>query len=505
MLKNSKFFQKYFIYPDKLRLEKLLLSRNKLLLNYQYKKISEKTKNDEKKELNIFKNDEKNQKSSNTILPSNNLVNNSTLYDEQKIQNLLNSPIGNFIKQGEIPDLIKYKVFEDSFTPTVEKLSKEIPEIENLLELRDYINKIIDEDKQHEALQKHGLIILQNKLDPFFKYKIDNHNFRKYHDREYEVDIEHEQTKDLYEKQRVVDSYVEENKEKLNELVGYYENFFKITKFNKHSYLIYQNNYLKSMNKIKMILIKNLFSVGVLSAGLCMINPYMMLLLTPEYLGLLSAFYFVSKVVDNIILSETKRTIILRTYNFLGFRKEYKVRYRIIANLFYVGQISNKVLNLNDKGWFFTTRLLRRFFYESKKDVSKQMQNGNNQELDNFKYFHKFGFGSKTYLLPADSSNQHEDTNEQLILHILNKNLKEILAYDYINYESKAEILKKKVEEYRREFAKKSYTPYASEEDLKRREYSNFHGNRDFSDYSYELTFKRTHGLDGTYVNNGYK
>ena len=71
--------------------------------------------------------------------------------------------------------------------------------------------------------------------------------------------------------------------------------------------------------------------------------------------------------------------------------------------------------------------------------------------------------------------------------------------------ESKAEVVKKKLEEYAREYAKKSYTPYASEEDLLRKEYSTRHGNRDFSDDSYELTFKRSHGLDGTYVNNGYK
>jgi hypothetical protein len=492
MFKISKCFAKNLKDPPILRLSNLFYT-NKIYSNFQSKFFFGNSPIDPQKELQEDMGEQKYDLTQKDNSPT---ISN----DEQKIQKILNSPLGNLVKKEDVPDLIKYKVFEDSITPTVQELQKEIPEIKDHLEFRAYINSIIDEDKQHEALEKHGLVILQNKLDPFLKYKIDNHHYRKYHDREYEVDIQHEQTKDLFEKQRVVDSYVEENKEKLNELVGYYENFFKITKFNKHSYLIYQNNYLKSMKKIKILLIKNLFSVGLLSVGLYMINPYMILLLTPEFLGLVAAFYIVSSVVDNIILSESKKSIILRTYNFLGFRKEYKLKYRYIANLFYIGHKNNKFINLNDKGWFFTTRLLRRFFEESKKDAKK-----NTQELDNFKYFHQFGFGSKLYLLPADCSSQHSDTNEQLILHIINKNLKEILEYDYSNYESKAEFVKKKLEEYAKEYAKKSYTPYASEEDLLRKEYSTRHGNRDFSDDSYELTFKRSHGLDGTYVNNGYK
>src|SRR5690606_13635242 len=119
------------------------------------------------------------------------------------------------LDQKTISDIIKYKIFDDSVAPTVEKLKEDVPEISKHTEFREYIKSIIDQDKQEELLRKEGLVILKQKTDVLHKYGIDMHHYKNYQDREYEVDIQEVLTKDLFEKQRVVDNFVEENKEKI--------------------------------------------------------------------------------------------------------------------------------------------------------------------------------------------------------------------------------------------------------------------------------------------------
>jgi hypothetical protein len=165
-----------------------------------------------------------------------------------------------------------------------------------------------------------------------------------------------------------------------------------------------------------------------------------------------------------------------------------------ILNFYYDNKMKNEVLNLHDKGFFFVTRLIRRYLF-----------GGDKTPTDNFKYFHKLRMTGKVYLIPADCSKQHEETNEELVLHILNKNLKAILEYNYSNYENRVVELLKQVELFNRNFAKKTHSYYYSEEEKLRDKYSNLEGNRDFSDQIYDVTLKRTDGLDGTYIDNGYR
>jgi hypothetical protein len=96
-------------------------------------------------------------------------------------------------------DVEKYKVFEDSIGPTVDRIKDEVPEIANHKEFRDYIDKIILENKQEELLNKEGIVILRQKSDVLQKYNVDLHNYKNYQDRDYEVDIEEVLTKDLFE------------------------------------------------------------------------------------------------------------------------------------------------------------------------------------------------------------------------------------------------------------------------------------------------------------------
>lgn len=435
--------------------------------------------------------------------------------DEKKIPEKLkrffgNSEESNLIESKVLDDVIKYKVMEDSISPTVQKLKDEIPEIAEHIKFREYINSLIKEDKQEDALRKEGLVILRNKLDPFFKYEIDTHHYRKFHDRFYEVDVQEVLTKDLYAKQRVIDEYVEQNKKKLNDLIGYYNNQFKYTKYNKYSYLIYQNNYLQNMKKLKISLLKNITSVSTLSFIFYFINPYFMLFLIPEYLSIIYSFYLLNGLVDQVILMDSKQQVKIRTFNFLGFRREYPEINLSILKLFYVGKVKNDVLNLNDKGLFFTTRLLRRYFNRNKNKKSEEInkddkKNNSQSEMDNFKHFHKVRITGRSYFIPADLSSQHADTNEELILNIINNNLKSIIEYDYSSYEDRTDALFKFIDGYKKEKAKRDSLSYETEEERLQREYSDFLPNRDYSDSKYELTLKRPDDIDGTYINNGYR
>jgi hypothetical protein len=425
----------------------------------------------------------------------NEIVKNESNVDFTKLGKISKVFPKEMLNEKTINDVIKYKVMEDSIQPTVESLKNEIPEIAQHVQFRNYVKNLIDEDKQEEVLRKEGLVILRNKLDPFHKYEIDVHHYKKFHDREYEVDIKEILTKDLFEKQRVVDEYVEENKKRLNDLVGYYNNKFKYTKYNKHSYMIYQNNYLKNMKNLKINVTKHFLTVSLLSSILYLTNPYLLFLLTPEYIALLYSFNLLNKLIDQIILRDDKQSVIFRTFNFLGFRKDYPKNSYKILKTFYGGKFKNEIVNLTDKGFLFTTRILRKLFSKKKSE----------KDLDNFKYFHIIRIEGTSFYLPADLSTQHVDTNEQLILALLNSDLKTVLEFDYSLYEDRADTLINTLENYKKELAKKSHGIYMTQEEILKQEYSKFIPNRDYTDSKHELTLKRSDDVDGTYINNGYR
>lgn len=64
------------------------------------------------------------------------------------------------------------------------------------------------------AKKNNQLVITKNyKNEVLEKIGINLEELRKIQDKHYEVDIEYELTRDLYEKQRVVDKYLEEHQE----------------------------------------------------------------------------------------------------------------------------------------------------------------------------------------------------------------------------------------------------------------------------------------------------
>jgi hypothetical protein len=130
------------------------------------------------------------------------------------------------------------------------------------------------------------------------------------------VDVKYEQTRDLFEKQRVRDEFVETRKEQLNYLIGYYENKFKYLQHNKYRYQIYENNY--KMSNLTKLLMKRILFTTLMSGSLCMLNPLLLLIMIPEYYSIIYSFKFFNGVVQNITLSDDKQSISINKYNFLG-------------------------------------------------------------------------------------------------------------------------------------------------------------------------------------------
>lgn len=252
------------------------------------------------------------------LIPSN--KSNSNESDEQKEQLLSKqtneiSVLNELDKQNkEITD--KYKIYIDSTKEVMEGLKEEVPEIKNHYEFTQYIKKVIDEERQDELLQKQGIVILKTKDNVMHKYRIDPHYYFKYLDRDYEVDIHNEQTKDLLEKQRVVDNYVENSKDEVQNLLGFWENRFKYTKHNKYKYLVYKNNY--KMWDIQKVLFKNISVLLPLSLVFAAVNPFLLVFLAPDYFAVLKMMGILNQTVDEIYLNEDKVTFIARRFNFLG-------------------------------------------------------------------------------------------------------------------------------------------------------------------------------------------
>jgi len=129
----------------------------------------------------------------------------------------------------------------------------------------------------------------------------------------------------------------------------------------------------------------------------------------------------------------------------------------------------------------------------------------NNKALDNFQTFHMITANGDIYYLPADLSLQHADTNEELLLGILNNNFKKVLEFDYSEYEDRSTQFYEIVENWKKEYAKKSHDEYFTKEEKLQKEYSKYISNRDYAERNTQVTLKRLDGLDGTFVDNGYK
>jgi hypothetical protein len=146
---------------------------------------------------------------------------------------------------------------------------------------------------------------------------------------------------------------------------------------------------------------------------------------------------------------------------------------------------------MKDKGLFFLTRI----FFRKK---------GNHNDL--FIRFHKLIVNYRLYYVPRDITEQHVETNEDLLVAIMNNNVKFLLEYDYSKYEDRNEKLTELLDEYLSLLAKKSHSEeHISAKYKKELEYCKYRPNRDFNDVYKEITLKRPDEIEGHYINNGYR
>lgn len=119
---------------------------------------------------------------------------------------------------------------------------------------------------------------------------------RKIQDKKFEIDLEYERTRDLYEKQRVVDKFLQEHHEDNQILHGYYQNKYFVARSNKYNKHIYTNNY--DLNTVKLHLGASCFSTVLATGLLALINPWLCGLMLYDYY-LLAAFS--TAVVNNTV------------------------------------------------------------------------------------------------------------------------------------------------------------------------------------------------------------
>ncbi len=108
---------------------------------------------------------------------------------------------------------------------------------------------------------------------------------RKLQDKHYEVDLHYEKTRDLYEKQRVVDPFLQEHQADNQLLNSYFQNTYQKAKTNKFHYFAFINTY-----EPKELRFHFAISVGTTlfaTAALAFVNPFLPLVLLYDYYLLL--------------------------------------------------------------------------------------------------------------------------------------------------------------------------------------------------------------------------
>jgi hypothetical protein len=171
---------------------------------------------------------------------------------------------------------------------------------------------------------------------------------RKIQDKKYEIDLDYERTRDLFEKQRVVDQFLEEHQEDNMILHGYYQNKYHKSEMNKFIKFIYSNSY--DLSTVRFNFYASTLSTVLATVALGMVHPALCGIMLYDYY-LLGAFstQFLNRTVHRFILDNDKHNVLLNKVNFLGFetQKAYQVQIRDIK---YMGELKNDYLSFENTG-----------------------------------------------------------------------------------------------------------------------------------------------------------
>ena len=173
---------------------------------------------------------------------------------------------------------------------------------------------------------------------------------RKIQDKHYEVDIVYELTRDLYEKQRVLDQYLVEHKEDDQLLNQYYSNKYYKAAMNRFRSLVYHLPYdaVDIRGNYRMMWLTTTMAAGFLGA----MHPALALLMSYDYYLLLRGTAIMNQTCNIVVLDKTKRHVFLSKLNFLGYeRKPVPVRISL-ANIRYLGEYENTFITMDNYGLF---------------------------------------------------------------------------------------------------------------------------------------------------------
>lgn len=143
---------------------------------------------------------------------------------------------------------------------------------------------------------------------------------RKIQDKHYEIDVSYELTRDLYEKQRVIDQYLVDHKEDDQLLNQYFSNSYYKAKMNKYRSLVYFLPY--TAGEIRSNYRTMWFTTTVAATFLGLIHPALALLMSYDYYLLIRGTAVMNQTCNLVVLDRTKRHVLLSKLNFLGYERK---------------------------------------------------------------------------------------------------------------------------------------------------------------------------------------
>ncbi|CDW83117.1 UNKNOWN [Stylonychia lemnae] len=364
-------------------------------------------------------------------------------------------------------------------------------------------------DKQVVNIDMKGQEILE-RLD------INLEILRKLQDKHYEIDIEYEMNRDLYEKQRVKDEFLEAHKEDNKVLNSYYETTYKKAKGNQSSYFLYKNPY-----EPKDLRFHFLVSVGttlLTTVFLGLINPLLPLVLTYDYFLLANYAKVLNQTTFVMALDASKRHVYLNRLNFLGYHTEMKETRIPLINIRFMGEYTNKYVTLDNRGLLPSFSRIMNYgmpLFNKKtstydinekigqKDIVDTEKNLTDDQ-NNFKRFWRFMANSETYLIPID----HEQTDnsfldKSIVFDLINGRQKAILRRDFSIMEEGLQKIRDDMEEAYKDYLTSKDIPFTTQREELQRKYSYYRPNREFSGNMENAKLKKVD--DGTFTDNGYR
>lgn len=168
---------------------------------------------------------------------------------------------------------------------------------------------------------------------------------RKIQDKKMEIDLEYEKTRDLYEKQRVIDLYLEEHQEDNEVLNSYYSYKYAKSRMNNHVKFIYDNTF--ELQTIRFGILSGFFSTSVMTGCLALIHPYLAAFALPDW-GLLFGFcaVYANNTVHSIILDRDKQSVHISKLNFFGFETG-RARRVMVRDIMHTGEYRNDYMSFD--------------------------------------------------------------------------------------------------------------------------------------------------------------